>query len=457
MALPSTPHETWLFVIVGTTGSGKTKLSLDLAEALDRNLQLRPEIVSADSMQLYKHVDILSAKATPQEQARVPHHLLSILELDDSSFHVGIYQEIAKARLDHLLQPPHVPIVVGGTNYYIESIIWDDKYDFKLSIGELDPVKKAELEQMDGQALHALLASVDPERATLLHPNARRKVLRSLEIFYATNQPHSKLIQEQQAKAKMAHTNTCFFWVSCDKPTLDERLDKRVDDMVEAGLKEELRRAIKYYEDQNKKPIDWERGAFQSIGLREFRPWIERIRTGDGKEDEALFEEAVEQVKVHSRQYARSQISWIKNSLCSSSLIYKLDSTDPKKWYDKVYVPASEIACKLMRGEAMQDVKAEVSRRWSEHVDILDSAESEDKPTEEKAWKKFECEFCHRTLNGENEWNAHVKSKAHKAARKRHFKPNPHRPSTKDTTMEANIASNSEPQAQPSDTSAKNS
>lgn len=424
MATRSKTHEPWLFVIVGTTGSGKTKLSLDLAEALDHNLQLRPEIVSADSMQVYKHIDILSAKATVEEQVKVPHHLLSMLELDDNSFSVGIYQKMAKERIAHLQTPPHVPILVGGTNYYVEAVIWDEKYTFEPQ-KPLDAAKKAELDEMDAEALHALLASVDPERAALLHPNARRKVFRSLEIYFTSNKPHSELIRELKSKSKLAYPRTCVFWVSCDKEVLDERLDKRVDDMVAAGLKTELQRLVKYFEDDETRKIDWERGAFQSIGLREFRPWIEKILLKQG-EDQPLFDEAVEQVKLHSRQYARSQISWIKNGLCPATLIYKFNSTDPKNWYESIYVPASEIACKLMRGEAMKSVKEEAIRRWSADVQVLDNSDGTDsKDATDTEWKKYDCEFCHKTLNGLNEWNAHLTSKGHKAARKRHFKPIP--------------------------------
>lgn len=450
MATRSKAHEPWLFVIVGTTGSGKTKLSLDLAEALDRNLQLRPEIVSADSMQVYKHIDILSAKATVEEQVRVPHHLLSMLELDDNSFSVGIYQKMAKERIAHLQTAPHVPILVGGTNYYVEAVIWDEKYTFEPH-KPLDPAKKAELDEMDAEALHALLATVDPERATLLHPNARRKVLRSLEIFYTSGKPHSEVVRELKSKSKLAYERTCVFWVACDKEVLDERLDKRVDDMVSGGLKEELRRVVKYFEDDKEaRKIDWERGAFQSIGLREFRPWIEKIQSGEG-EDEQLYDEAVAQVKLHSRQYARSQISWIKNGLCPATLIYKFNSTDPKKWYESIFVPASEIACKLMRGESMQSIKEEVVRRWSDDVQVLDNADDNDENEgQDAAWKKYDCEFCHKTLNGLNEWNAHLTSKGHKAARKRHFKPIPahyitkkNKPPTSSSSTEASTGDSS--------------
>lgn len=426
MAVPSAPYTPWLFVIIGTTGSGKTKLSIELAEALNRNLQLRPEIISADSMQIYKNVDVLSAKATLEEQARVKHHLLSFVELDEDSFNVGTYQLLSRRLVDELMKAPHVPILVGGTNYYVESVIWDEKYNFEMAGKELDDDKKAELEKMDSEALHSLLASVDPDRATLLHPNARRKVLRSLGIYYTTNKPHSEWIREQKAKSKLAHPNTCIFWVSCDKDVLDERLDLRVDDMVRLGLKDELRGVVKYFEGsgmKEKKNIDWDRGAFQSIGLREFRPWIEKIQRGEG-EEEVLFAEAVEQVKVHSRQYARSQISWIKNGLSPATLIYKFDSSDPKQWYGNVFLPASTIACSLMQGDSMEKVKAYSLEKWPAVVQVLDGTKDDANSTKDANWKKYECEFCRRTLNGENEWKSHLSSKGHKAARKRHFKPN---------------------------------
>lgn len=429
MALVYTP---WLFVIIGTTGSGKTKLSVELSESLARKYPLKPEIISSDSMQIYKQIDVLSAKATVEEQARVKHHLLDIVDVDDETFNVGVYQKLARSLVEELLKPPSVPILVGGTNFYVEAVIWDDKYNFDISKDvKLSAERQEELDNLDPEALHALLAKHDPVRAEKLHPNMRRKVMRSLEIFYATNKTHTAWMEEQReknGKCTFAFPNTCVFWVSCDKEILDERLNKRVDDMVDSGLKDELKAVSKFF---SKKPMNWERGALQSIGLREFRDWIEHYQQDETFDDQKIFGEAVELVKTHTRQYSRSQTSWIKNSLSPATLIFKMDSSDPSQWYEKVLLPATEIASKFLENSSCEAVKEYVVDKFQGIVEVIGPHKTDgETPVTAPIWKKYPCEFCDRILNGENEWIAHQKAKAHKAARSRHFKPNPSYPTS---------------------------
>ena len=408
----------WLFVIIGTTGSGKTKLSIELAEALARNLQLRVEVVSADSMQLYKHIDVLSAKASLEEQARVKHHLLDIADVDDEHFCVQEYQKLAKETIQILLDAHAVPILVGGTNYYIESVIWDSKYSFTMGDSAIDPALKAELEALDDRALHARLALVDAPRAELLHPNVRRKVMRSLEIYYSSNKRHSDWLREQQEKAKFAWERTCFFWVSCSSEVLETRLSARVDDMVSLGLKDELKLVANLFKTKQK-PMNWTRGALQSIGLREFKAWIENFQT-TGADDETIFSDAVEQVKLHTRQYAKAQISWIKNGLLPSATVYRLDSSDTKHWNDFVLNPAIMVASMLMQARTREEVSAALQASHPAVDCLIPSAPSSFKS--DNAWKKYQCEYCNRTLNGDAEWSAHQKARAHKAAKSKFFK-----------------------------------
>lgn len=405
----------WLLVIVGTTGSGKTKLSLDLAEALARECGVKASVVSADSMQLYRHIDVLSAKATREEQALVPHHLIDILDVDDASFNVVEYQRLACPLIEQELNASRVPILVGGTNYYIESVLWESLYEFTAPEIQLDDKLRQELEKMDNEALHARLASVDPPRAELLHPNTRRKVLRSLEIYYSTNRRHSDIIQEQQSKPKELRHRTCIFWVHCDSEVLNTRLDSRVDDMISKGLKTEVTAVAEIFKG---KEMDWERGALQSIGLREFRPWIESYQT-TGNDDAQLFSSAVADVKLHTKQYAKNQVSWIRNSLLGSCTIFRLDSTDPTLWKQKVFYPAFNIVRTLVQSKNPEDNKSAIlpSDMHPSYVEILTPVNLSTKPAE--PWKKFYCEICTRTLNGQQEWDVHQNSKGHKLMRRK--------------------------------------
>ena len=424
MAVPVTSTQPWLFVIIGTTGSGKTKLSVELAEILQKKMGFKSEIVSADSMQLYKQIDVLSAKASVEEQARVKHHLLSILELDHKDFTVVSYQSIANPLISQLLESNICPILVGGTNYYIESVLWKDKYHFEYDTSSIPSTTWEELNNLSDIQLHARLASVDPIRAELLHPNARRKVLRSLEIYYATKRPHSSWIMEQQQKTELAFPKICIFWVSCDKDVLDKRLDTRVDEMISNGLKSELLNIADQFKD-GKHEIDWSRGAFQSIGLREFQPWVEHYHR-TGIDDAQLFTSAIDDVKTHSRQYARSQISWIKNSILPIMTVYKLDSTNVSHWQQDVLQPAETIASVILNNEPQDEIKQLFTSGQCRGQFLTPNAS-----VTLTQWKKYDCEFCAKILNGDNEWIAHQKSKAHKAARRRHFKPNPHSSSSK--------------------------
>jgi tRNA dimethylallyltransferase len=419
MAELSTTITPWLFVIIGTTGSGKTKLSVDLAEALRRNANINSEIVSADSMQIYKHIDVLSAKATVEEQARVKHHLLSIVDVDNSTFNVTTYQRMAKEIISAQLElsnPFHAPILVGGTNYYIESVIWDSKYVFNMTDGELDSNLKTELDELSDEALHARLASVDVVRAELLHPKARRKVLRSLKIYYISKKPHSKWIEEQQGNTSFSFSKTCFFWVSCSKDTLDERLERRVDDMVSNGLRDELRHVADVFKDK-KDVIDWQRGALQSIGLREFKSWMESYHT-TGIDDLQLFDSALTEVKTHSKQYARKQISWIKNDILPATMVFRFDSTDPEKWLKQVCQPAVNIAMLLLNGGSLEQAHELMEQQSPGIVEVLVPGA----PKRAAPWKKHYCEFCKRTLNGDNEWQSHQKARGHKLAKGKFFK-----------------------------------
>nr|CAH7759512.1 unnamed protein product [Callosobruchus chinensis] len=228
-----------LVVILGSTGSGKTKLSLDLAQRFDG------EIIGADSMQIYKGLDISTAKATPEEQSVAPHHLIDILDPHEA-YTVTQYRNEALTVIQDVLDRNKLPIVVGGTNYYIEALLWKilvDNNTFVTTPGIL-PQNEHELPSKE---LHRKLKELDPKMANRLHPNDKRKILRALEIIYDKGRKVSDIFAEQQSAQDasssgggLRFTNAIVLWLQCNQDILDDRLNKRVDSMMEQGLVNEL-------------------------------------------------------------------------------------------------------------------------------------------------------------------------------------------------------------------------
>ena len=246
-----------LVVVIGTTGAGKTKLSVDVAEAIGG------EVVNADAMQLYKGLDIATAKATADEMRGVPHHLLDCLEPERSGFTVQEYTRRAIDAIEAIHARGRVPILVGGTMYYVQSVLWDSLLQppppvadaaaaaavkpmtTSTALSEADALLLAptRLDALGSHALHTLLARLDPTMASRLHENNVRKVRQSLEVLRSSGTRHSDLMAEQQRRQAEAgpRFNALALWVRSDAATLDARLDSRVDTMVAQGVEGEVR------------------------------------------------------------------------------------------------------------------------------------------------------------------------------------------------------------------------
>lgn len=273
-----------LLVIVGPTGVGKTALSLELAQAF------HGEIISGDSMQVYRGMDIGTAKASSQEQALVPHHLIDLLQPDES-FSVQQYQTIARQKIMEIHQRHHLPIVVGGTGLYIESVV----FEYQMAKVTENPALRQQLTQLaskyGNEFLHQRLQHVDPITAKKLHPNDLRRIIRALEVFELTGQP----LSEQQQR------NTSPFealWIGLTMPRaqLYDQINHRVDQMLRMGLENEVRQllASEQFEQHT---------ASQAIGYKEMIQYIKGYIS---------FEEAVQDIKQGSRRYAKRQLSWFR-------------------------------------------------------------------------------------------------------------------------------------------------
>lgn len=275
-----------LVVVCGPTASGKTKLAVDLCK------QYQGEAVSADSMQLYRYMNIGTAKPTEDEKEGIPHHLMDFLQPDET-FSVADFVQQAQKVIAEIHDRGHLPVVVGGTGLYIRSLV--DNIDF--SQVHSDPAVHEEIMQMaqplDNGALWKKLQAVDPTLAQTLHPNNRGRVLRALEVYRLTGVPMSE--QQRRAKSRPSPYRSCMIGLSYrDRQVLYDRINRRVDLMLEQGLLQEAKWMFDH---------GFSKTAYQAIGYKELKGYF------DG---ETTLEAAVETIKMESRRYAKRQLTWFR-------------------------------------------------------------------------------------------------------------------------------------------------
>ncbi|MDR6224281.1 tRNA (adenosine(37)-N6)-dimethylallyltransferase MiaA [Desmospora profundinema] len=273
-----------LLVIVGPTAVGKTALSLELAR------EFHGEILSGDSMQVYRRMDIGTAKATPEERRKIPHHLIDLVE-PDQPFSVDTFQHLAREAITDIQSRGRLPMMVGGTGLYIQAVT----HGYSLPDVKGDPDFRREMEQWadkrGNESLHSRLAEADPEAAQRLHPNDRRRIIRALEIHRETGRPLSEV--QQQGKARY---RTCWIGLTMPRVVLYDRVNRRVDAMMEQGLLEEVA-ALR------EQGVPRDAVSMQALGYKEC--WM-------ALEGEVSVEEAVEMVKRRTRKFAKRQLSWFR-------------------------------------------------------------------------------------------------------------------------------------------------
>lgn len=276
-----------LIILTGPTAVGKTKASIGLAKAVDG------EIISADSMQVYRHMDIGSAKIKPEEMEGIPHHLIDVLEPDDE-FHVVKFQQLAKKAMRKIWERGHIPIVTGGTGFYIQALLYDIDFDEN----EKKDASRKELEayarEHGAEALHEKLALVDPSSAEMIHPNNIKRVIRALEFYEQTG----KRISEHNETQRQRESPYAFayFVLTDDRAHLYERINRRVDQMIEEGLVNEVQ-ALK------DKGYTKQLVSMQGLGYKEILDYL------DGN---CTLEEAIYTIKRDTRHFAKRQLTWFK-------------------------------------------------------------------------------------------------------------------------------------------------
>lgn len=276
-----------LVVLTGPTAVGKTKLSIELAK------KIGGEIISADSCQVYKHMDIGSAKIHLEEMEGIPHYLIDELEPDEE-FNVVVFQQKTKQYMEEIYKRGHVPILVGGTGFYIQAVL----YDIDFSKDDDNHQIREELEvlakEKGAEYMHRELRKIDPASADAIHANNVKRVIRALEYYKLTGEKISEHNEEQRKKD--SPYDFSYFVLNDHRELLYERIDKRVDEMVTEGLLEEV---------QKLKSMGYDRSlvSMQALGYKEILSYLE---------GEISLEEAIYIIKRDTRHFAKRQITWFK-------------------------------------------------------------------------------------------------------------------------------------------------
>lgn len=272
-----------VIAVIGPTGVGKTALGVNLAKWLET------EIISGDSIQVYRGLDIGSAKVTEEEMQGVPHHLIDILPLD-SNYSVYDFQKQGREVMEKLHADGRIPIIVGGTGLYIKSLLYD--YTFETSNDE----NEVDYSGFTNEELYARLVEIDAESAHFIHPNNRKRILRAIKIFDTHGKKKSDIEKEQ--KHEMLY-DAYIIGLTCDREIVYDRINRRVDIMVNNGLLDEINSL-------NQIPNVFDYQGMQGIGYKEFRNYCA---------NEATLEETLEEIKKHSRQFAKRQYTWFNNQM----------------------------------------------------------------------------------------------------------------------------------------------
>ncbi len=276
-----------LIIVAGPTAVGKSAAAVSLAE------RMNGQVVSADSMQVYRHMDIGSAKIRPDETNGVPHHLIDCLDPTED-FNVMRFQELAFKAMDDIYAEGSVPIIAGGTGFYIQSVL----YNIDFNSTEVDPAYRAELEieglERGKDFLHAKLREVDPASADAIPAGNMKRVIRALEYYHSTGKQIS--VHNEEERKKEPAFNNAFFVLTMPREILYERINLRVDQMMEEGLVEEVQKLLDM-------GVTESMTSMQGLGYRQIVHFLH------GK---CSLDKAVDDIKKETRHFAKRQITWFK-------------------------------------------------------------------------------------------------------------------------------------------------
>ena len=411
-----------------------SKLAVSLAK------HCNGEIINGDAMQMYEGLPIATNKLPTKDRKGIPHHLLGCIPITDAPLTVEGFRSSASRIIDEVRARGKTPILVGGTHYYVQSLVFENS-----TLGNAnDFVKVQEQEKQwpilkaSGEKMLEELRKVDPVTAVRWHPNDKRHIRRSLEIWLMTGRRASDIYQMQNTKkeiftngdknALMIPTsgelaaaslfNTLFFWIHCSPEALKARLDDRVVEMVKEGLLTEVAamHAVHQAGEAAGRPLDQDKGIWVSIGYKELLPCLSaaQARNPDLKtlDLERLRLECIQATQAHTRQYAKRQVRWIRLKFLhelqqqgAEKRLFLLDGTDVEKWHENVERAAIDLTSKFMEGKILPNPTLlsagaeEMLSRVGKEEDLIG----------------MHCDSCQKTLMGEKQWNFHIRTKRHKA------------------------------------------
>ncbi|CAD5209889.1 unnamed protein product [Bursaphelenchus okinawaensis] len=397
MASTSFDPKNYLVVVAGCTGTGKSDLGVEIAK------KYNGEVINADSMQLYKGLDIVTNKITDEEAQGIKHHLIGFLDPTDE-FNVHKFQTQCLDCINDIWNRGKLPVIVGGTAYYIEGVIYNDAI---VKVGTAEEIEKLrqEMKNKSDTDLYHILKDKDPDAAAQVHPNNRARVQRALEICMLGNSKKAVLIGEQ---GKLRFKNTALFILDAETDILDNRLDKRVDKMEAKGLMKEL---TEFYDKYGE--ALGSHGIKQSIGIKEYLPYLKmpeeaRSTTKGAK----CLKNCAETLKSNTRKYARRQRNWFtmrfvrRTELREVPNLLMLDtSTD---FYEKA-VPFALKQTQSFFNDGTFD-KTAISTCL---IDTNDLKPITDPEYAKKANQMTHCEVCNRDVHGEICWERHQLGRKH--------------------------------------------
>ena len=279
-----------LIIIAGPTAVGKSAISIKLAK------DIGGEIISADSVQVYRHMDIGSAKITKDEMQGVKHYLIDVLDPKDE-FSAALFKDMAKNAAEEIYDNGHIPIVVGGTGFYIQGLLYDIDFKGNPVNEEYRSYLLDYADKNGNEALHDILKKIDPEAAKQIHPNNVKRVMRALEFNKDTGRKISEHNDEQHERS--SPYDFCYFVLTDERETLYRRIDERVDNMMSEGLTDEVRQLLDM-------GCTKDMVSMQALGYRQLIPYIE------SQKHEGELAKAIRDIKEETRHFAKRQLTWFR-------------------------------------------------------------------------------------------------------------------------------------------------
>lgn len=409
---------------------------------MDLATRFNGEIINGDAMQMYRGLPIITNQIPVEERNGIPHHLLSCVDLEAEVWRIGKFKKESLRLIDDIHSRGKMPILVGGTHYYTQAVLFKDQLvgeGVSDSEDDVNPPKdlpstsqKWPILDAPPEVMMEKLKEVDPAMAERWHPRDARKIRRSLEIYFQTGRRASEIYAEQKLlkseaimkdSSLLRFENTVIFWVHAEKDVLNARLDARVDGMIEQGLMSEAQTMSDYLQEKHSQGIevDQTRGVWVSIGFKELAPYFAAIQQAQSTEEEQenLKLHCVELIRIATRQYGTSQVKWIRNKLWRglaeagmTRRLYLLDSSNVSEWEESVRKPSEKIVQLMLQNESMPDPKSLSGLANT----VLGAREEKARVQTGSSMKCFTCDLCHKTMAGEDQWKIHIDGTSHRRA-----------------------------------------